>query len=136
MIFEKNSLFWADSELVKIEIVYDKIVISIFNDALQKMVYISCYECVGMTELIVWDEVIIDNIYVNTVEASDNQMLSKVISIYGDINQYGKPIGKDFIRLDIALLDQISFSVICKDVCISDEVNRKTGDGSVCSDES
>lgn len=128
MIFEKNSLFWADSELVKIEIVYDKIVISVFNDVLQKMLYISCHKCVGITEIITWDEVVIDNIYVSNIGNNDNPMLSKIFSIYGEINQYGKPIGKDFTRLDVVLLDQICFSVICKDVCISDE---KTDDGSV-----
>ena len=47
-----NDCYWADSYLQKVEIISDKITITIFNYFLQKKIYIECYQCIGVTEII------------------------------------------------------------------------------------
>ena len=83
MILNFDELLWGDSVLEKIEIVNDKISILIYNDVSQKEVYIDCLQCVGMTELIIWDENIIDFIDLKKIGNTDHYLADKAVKLYG-----------------------------------------------------
>lgn len=121
IIISYNDCFWGDSTLEKIEIIYDKIVITVFNDVLQKNINIECSQCVGMTQFINWDENIIENIFLKEIQSEGHQMITTTKQLYG-ANSYDseKSIEGRFFELCILLINKLSFSVICKNVCFSD----------------
>lgn len=123
MIFNYNECFWGDSTLEKIEIEmeYNIIVFTILNDALQKHIKIKCFQCVGMTQLIIWDENIIENVFFKEISSEQHQILTPIKQLYG-ANSYDaeKRIEGQFFELRILLINELSFSVICKNVSFED----------------
>ncbi len=112
-----ENFFWGDSILNKIEIVYDKIVLYVYNDALQKEVHIECSKCAGITEVISWDEVIIENIFVNEADNQTNEMIGKIKQLYGlCFYDSEKSIDNKFYELRVVLINNISFSIICQKI--------------------
>lgn len=109
--------FWGDSTLEKTEIIYDKILVTVFNDALQKHIHIECSQCIGMSEIICWDEIIIENITVNKLTDTSEELIEKAKHLYNNnISGYDKPLGNDFLLLNILLINDISFYIICKEI--------------------
>lgn len=117
MILNYKDCFWGDSILRKIEISDDMIEISIYNDAFQKNIFIDCLKCAGMTEIINWDENIVENIFVKEIVNGCHSIISKIKQLYGD-NSYDceKCIEEKFFELNVVLINGISFSVICQNI--------------------
>ena len=114
-------IVFGDSTLEKIEIIYDNITITVYNDIAQKNINIECSQCVGMTQLINWDENIIENIFLDQIPNAEHQMISTIKQLYG-VNSYDseKSIDGQFFELRILLINKLSFSVICKSVSFKD----------------
>ncbi len=121
MMINYHDCFWGDSTLEKIEIIYDNITITVYNDIAQKNINIECSQCVGMTQLINWDENIIENIFLDQIPNAEHQMISTIKQLYG-VNSYDseKSIDGQFFELRILLINKLSFSVICKSVSFKD----------------
>lgn len=122
MIINYDDIFGGYSTLEKIEIYYDKIIMSVHNDILHKMIYIKCTHCIGITELLTWDENIIDNIFLSRCKNEDNHILKKAYELYGD-EPYDseKNITDDFVNLKVVLINNYEFCIICKSVDFSDD---------------
>ena len=121
IVINYNDCFWGDSTLEKIEIVYDKIVITVYNDALQKNITIECSQCAGMTQFINWDEIIIEDIFLEEIPSQQHQITTIIKQLYGiDSHAWKKSIEGQFFELRILLINEVSFSVICKNVCFKD----------------
>lgn len=121
MIINYDDIFWGDSTLEKIEICYDRIVMSVYNDILHKMIFIKCTHCVGITELLTWDENIIDNIFLNKCN-NENYILKKAYELYGDESYDSeKNLTDDFVNLKVVLVNNDEFCIICKSVDFSDD---------------
>lgn len=117
--------FWGDSILNKIEIVYDKITLTIFNDALQKTILIECSECVGMSKMICWDEVIIENITISPSTSESEQIINEAKSLYGNLPEgCGKPFDGDFKTLRVTLIDNLYFNIACKKIDFTEQTER------------
>lgn len=121
IIINYNDCFWGDSVLEKIEIVYDKIEITVYNDVFQKEIYIECSQCVGMTQLINWDETIIENIFLQEIPKGQHPMIAAIKRLYGT-NSFDseKSIDGNFFELRISLINELSFSIVCKNICFRD----------------
>lgn len=121
IVMNYNDYFWGDSILEKIEVVYDKIVITVYNDVLQKNIIVECSQCAGMTQLINWDENIIENIFLKEIPRKQHPIITKIKELYG-VNSYDseKSIEGRFFELRILLINEVSFSVICKNVSFMD----------------
>ena len=129
MRIEYNEIFWGDSTLEKVEIVYDRIRLSVYNDFWKKTIYLECFECVGITEFIVWDEIIIDNVFFRELSFEQSPMLEKVKTLYGQSSSpFAKNFEQSFYELQVMLIGGISFSVICKSVSFFDNIGE-TRDG-------
>ena len=116
-----NDCYWADSTLENIEIVYDKITITVFNDSYKKNIYIECNQCAGVTEIITWDEVIIENITYIKLRDHTNPLIASIENIYGiEPNPALKSIDENFYEVKISLINNTSFSVVCKEVLFHD----------------
>ena len=116
-----NDCYWADSYLQKVEIISDKITITTFNYFLQKKIYIECYQCIGVTEIITWDEVIIENITYSKLHDHANPLIATIENIYGiEPNPALKSIDENFYEVKISLINNTSFSVVCKEVLFHD----------------
>ena len=50
---------WADSNIENINIEYDCATLVIWNDILQKRLYVECSGLAGVTNLCIWDDTII-----------------------------------------------------------------------------
>ena len=112
-----TDVLWSDSILKKIQIVYDKIEITIFNDMLKKEICIECLQCVGMTDIIIWDEVIIENILLEKVYNFQSPLIARVMEMYGDKPFSSvKQITGEFYELQVSLINGLFFNVICKNV--------------------
>lgn len=117
MLINYEECFWGDSTLDKIEISNDRINITVYNDVLQKNIFIDCLQCVGMTEFINWDENIIENIFVKELTDGQHPMVNRISQLYGENSyDYEKNIEGKFMELNIVLINEFSFSVICKNI--------------------
>lgn len=74
-----------------------------------------------MTQFINWDEDIIENIFLEEICDAQHPMIEKVRQLY-DVSSFDseKSIQGQFFELRILLINEVSFSVICKNVCFSD----------------
>ena len=116
-----NDCYWADSTLENIEIVYDKITITVFNDSYKKNIYIECNQCAGMTEIITWDEVIIENLTYTEWPNHKHPLIKTAKKIHGVIIcDPEKNVEGIFYEIKIALINNTSFSVVCKEVLFHD----------------
>lgn len=116
-----NEIFWGDSTIEEIAIKYDKLTISIFNDVLQKKIDIICSKCIGISEMFIWDEVIIENIFIEEVVSSKHPMWKKIYELYGtESYDSEKDILKPFYELKVVLINDLEFKVLCQGIELED----------------
>ena len=102
-----ENIDWADSNIDKIEIEYDCAKLLIFNDTLQKNVCVSCTGFVGLTNLCMWDDQIIDDATVHQIQDDDDTPFIKtVFSAYDKDFNYGERwLNKGVLELRIKLIN-------------------------------
>lgn len=84
---------------------------------LKKEICIECLQCVGMTDIIIWDEVIIENILLEKVCNFQSPLIARVMEMYGDKPFSSvKQITGEFYELQVSLINGLFFNVICKNV--------------------
>ena len=116
-----NEIFWGDSTLEEIVIKYDKLTISVFNDVLQKKIDIICSKCIGISEMFIWDEVIVENIFIKEVVSWEHPMWKKTYGLYGaESFNSEKDILKPFYELEVVLINDLGFKVLCQGIEFKD----------------
>lgn len=127
MIIDYNDCFWHDSILEKIEIVYDKINITTSNNVWQnnKKFLIECINCVGITQLNTWDEIVIHDIFLNKISDGNHTLIRDLKEVYGEGVPCSKDKGTDgdFFELKIVMVGDgsLQFSVVCRKIVFRDE---------------
>ena len=113
-----ENIDWADSNIEKIEIEYDCAKLLIFNDTLQKNVCVSCTGFVGLTNLCMWDDQIIDDATVHQIQDDDDTPFIKMVfSAYDKDFNYGERwLNKGILELHIKLINGIAFSIYCQKI--------------------
>ena len=113
-----ENIDWADSNIEKIEIEYDCAKLLIFNDTLQKNVCVSCTGFVGLTNLCIWDDQIIDSAEILPVSDNDDSpFIREVFTAYDKEFNYGERwLNKGILELRIKLVNYISFSIYCQKI--------------------
>lgn len=116
-MMQYNEIFWGDSTVEKVMIEYDKAVISVFNDNLQKIIKIVCSNCIGISEMFIWDEVIVENIFIEKVVSKEHTMWKKIYEIYGtESYDDEKNLLKPFFELKVVLINNLEFKVLCQEI--------------------
>ena len=112
-----DEIFWGDSTIEEIDIKYDELTMSIFNDVQQKKINVICSKCIGISEMFIWDEVIIENIFIEEVVLSEHPMWKKIYELYGTGSYDSeKDILKSFYELKVVLINDLEFKVLCQGI--------------------
>ena len=115
MRYEFNELFWGDSTIEKIVIQYDYVVLSIFNDVLQRTLDLKCFNCLGISAIPIWDEIIIDNVIFSNFHSIQNSIWKQLYDVHNlESFVQGKNLNTDFWEIKVILVDKLSFSVFCQ----------------------
>ena len=115
-----QDFYWADSDIESINIEYDHATLVIWNDALQKKLFVECSGFAGITNLCIWDDTIIMSTSVNPVCDTDNEFLRNLYTAYSKIKDYGgRSLGSGLLELRIELANYITFSVYCQKIEVS-----------------
>ncbi len=117
---EFNNFDWSDSHIEKIEIEYDSIKLYIFNDTLQRNVCMICTGFIGLTNLCIWDDLIID--YAETHLIADDEsipFMEMVYSAYDKNFNYGERyLNNGVVDVCIRLVNNISFDIYCQKITV------------------
>ena len=74
-----------------------------------------------MSETITWDEVIIENITYSRLLDRTNSLIATIENIYGlEPSPALKSIDESFFEVKISLINNTSFSVVCKKALFHD----------------
>lgn len=110
---------WADSELEKVQIEHDLAILTIWNDTLQRRIDVVCTGLAGITDLCIWDDMIILRAELNTVTDENDVFVRKLYSVYDREFDYGRRSLKEGLQeLRIELSNRMIFSVYCQNVKI------------------
>ena len=109
-----SNIDWADSDLESVCIEYDRAVLCIWNDTLQKRMKVNCSGLAGMTNLCLWDDTIIMKANVYDADENCDSFVQQLLKAYGkDIDYGGRSLSNGLLELRIELANYISFSVYC-----------------------
>ena len=115
-----NDIFWPDSSLIRLSMEDESLHLTIHNAVCRKTYEILCSGFAGITEVILWDDVILANLHQEEMNGSD-AFLQKLIAAYGkNANIGGKKLSDIRTRLTIQLISGFSFSVYCHAVLVQE----------------
>lgn len=121
-----ESIFWPDSQLVKIQIEYNYAGLVIWNDVLQKHLLVKCSGFAGINNLCIWDDTIILNANVYPVGDVDNDFVRNLYKAYDrDVDYGGRVLSSGLLELRIELVNYISFSVYCQKIDVVEYGDEK-----------
>ncbi len=113
-----NDVDWIDSQLKKITIEYDKAELFIECDSVCYV--ITCTGLVGLTNLCIWDDTIIENICVTSIDPLSDAYLQQVYSNYDkDFNYGGRSLKEAKLVLSVALINNMTFNIYCQKIDVS-----------------
>ncbi len=110
-----ENMDWADSNIDNIKISYNCADLYVYNDALQKDFVVKFNGFIGLTNLCIWDDQIIDYVCVNKVQCdAPPKFIQEVFSTYDRTYDYGgRKLGDDILEVNIRLINNITFSIYC-----------------------
>ena len=119
-----NDVDWIDSQLKKLTIEYDKAEMLVECDF--GTYIITCTGLIGLTNLCIWDDTIIEDIYVRNADPSLDLYLQNVFSHYDKDFDYGnnRILGENILILSVSIINNTVFDLYCKQisVCSIDDV--------------
>lgn len=116
-MIELNDVDWIDSQLEKITIEYDKAELLVECDSGSYV--ITCTGLIGLTNLCIWDDTIIENIYVKNADPSSDSCLQNVFSNYDkDFDYGGRILGENILILSVVIINNTVFNLYCKQISV------------------
>ena len=116
-----NDVNWIDSQLKKLTIEYDKAKLLVECDSGNYV--ITCTGFIGMDNLCIWDDTIVENIYVENADPSSDVYLQNVFSHYDKDFDYdfggGRILGENILILCVSIINNIPFRLYCKGIEVS-----------------
>lgn len=67
-----KNIDWADSRIEKIVIEYNCAKLYVFNDDIRRNLCVSCTGFIGLTNLCIWDDQVIDHAEIHQIADDDN----------------------------------------------------------------
>lgn len=113
-----NNSGWADWSIEKLEIDYDRVMISVSEDV-EGAVTICCKDYIGFSFIGHWDESVIEDITVETKGNLIDESLQTVKNLYGEKPLPGggvKNIDDSWYQINIKLIDGNIIKVACKSI--------------------
>lgn len=108
---------WADSEIDQIQIEYDRLVLKVWNDTLQKELFMICTGLAGISHLLIWDDTSIYGASLYPVVDESEEFVQTLYNVYDrDFDYCGRSLKNGLLELKIELSNQTSFSIYCQKV--------------------
>ena len=112
-----ESIYWPDSQLIKIQIQYDYASLLIYNDILQKLLLVECSGLAGVTDLCIWDDMIIMDAKIQPAGSEYDDFMRNMYAVYEAHADYGgRTLSNGMYQLRIELENHIAFSVYCQKI--------------------
>lgn len=112
-----ENMYWPDSQLIKIQIQYDHASLLIYNDSLQKKILIVCSGLAGITNLCIWDDMIIMEAKIHPADNANTEFMRKMYTTYDKNTDYGgRSLSDGMQELRMELENHIVFSVFCQKI--------------------
>lgn len=112
-----ESIYWPDSQLIKVQIQYDCASLLVYNDTLQKQLLVACSGLAGVTNLCIWDDMIIMEAKIYTADNTNSDFMRNLYAAYDHNADYGGRSLRDGMQeLRIELENHITFSVYCQHI--------------------
>jgi len=106
--------YWADSNIQSIHIEYDRATLVVWNQILKMPLSVVCSGLAGITNLCIWDDTIIVDAQVFSVDETDSGFVKKIFEVYDkDFDYGGRKLNDGLLELKIELANGISFSIYC-----------------------
>lgn len=116
MTLDIQKIDWADSMMESVLVQYDTITIQIKHDDYSEPLLLACTQCAGMTQLVTWDEAILESITIEQVDKAHCGVLVQAEQAYqGDLSYLEKSFADVFWQIRIDLIDHTWFDIICKE---------------------
>ena len=112
-----ESIYWPDSQLIRIHIQYDYAGLLVYNDTLQKQLLIECTGLAGVTNLCIWDDMIIMEARIFPTDETNTAFIRNMYTAYDKSADYGgRSLSNGMKELRIELENHIPFSVYCQKI--------------------
>ena len=118
-----NKIDWADSEIKDINIKYNELKMTIYNDTLNKDLMVVCKNFAGITNLCIWDDTYIHSAKLEKVD-NDCEFYRVIINAYtnnnGEVDKFNKDrtLDNGLLKLSICLINGITCEIYCQSVDI------------------
>lgn len=117
--------YWHDGDIEKVEIISNQIMIMVLLDDYPDPITIVCHKVVGLTDLCMWEDTIINDATLEIVNHELSPFLQQVKKAHlleGSIYD-NNPIMNDLLCLSIKLVNDIVFHIYCYDVEVINPVS-------------
>ena len=120
MINQFHKYAWHDADIEKIEISSNQITMTVTCDDYENQIKILCNEVVGLTDLCMWEDTIIDDAKLEYVDNELPSFLQEVMNSHPLDGEFynNQPIKNTLLRLSIELSNHIVFNIYCYEVKI------------------
>ena len=118
MIDQFHKYCWHDADIEKIEISSNQIIIMINHDDYENSVKILCNQVVGLTDLCMWEDTIINDATLEYVKDELPPFLQKIRDAHPLNGEFydNQPIKSNLLCLSITLVNDIVFNIYCYSV--------------------
>jgi len=118
MIDQFHKYCWHDADIEKIEISSNQIIIMINHDDYENSVKILCNQVVGLTDLCMWEDTIINDATLEYVKGEPPFFLQKIRDAHPLNGEFydNQPIKSNLLCLSITLVNDIVFNIYCYSV--------------------
>ena len=118
MINQFYKYCWHDADIEKIEISSNQITITIQNDDYENSLKILCNNVVGLTNLCMWEDTMINKATLEYVNHELTPFLQKIKETHPLDGEFynNQPIKNNLLCLSIKLVNDIVFNIYCYDV--------------------
>jgi len=115
------SIDWADSNIEKIEIEYNCATLFVFNDTLQKQLIVKLNGFIGLTNLLIWDDQIIDHVEVHEIQDNNpSPFIQMLFAVYDKDFNYGERwLNNGILEIQIHLVNHTCFTLYCQSIDIT-----------------
>lgn len=115
------SIDWSDSNIEKIEIEYNCATLFVFNDTLQKQLIVKLNGFIGLTNLLIWDDQIIDHVEVHEIQDNNpSPFIQMLFAAYDKDFNYGERwLNNGILEIQIHLVNHTFFTLYCQSIDIT-----------------
>lgn len=109
---------WHDSEILKIEVVWNKVILFLSNDLYASPLRIVCNEVVGFTDLCMWEDTTVYSAKICEVNDNITPFLDKIRRSHSYKGNNYEPIRKGLMNLSVELTNDIVFNIYCYEILV------------------